>query len=639
MSITIGSNINSLRAKRLLGDATEKLGSVYERLASGQRINRAVDDAAGLAIASGLNSDRRVLHQAIRNVNDGISLLNIGDGALETLSDIVIRQKELAEQSANGTFSLQQRTALQQEYDALTREYNRIIATTDFNGIGLFNPDSTAVSLQVGKESSDSLLTDYGGELVRDVGTGLFEESSKTSSNVTGNTSLGDIDGDGLSDIVNDNGTLFLSNGDGSFAEDSFDIVSTNFVPGLPNLIDVNEDGNLDIIHGGILEVTSSSGSFILETHLGNGDGTFQTSQTRLVETGIDPTFSSLDGLEIKDFDGDGLLDAIFSTREEVFEGTYVRNVRFLKGDGNGAFQSPQLISSPSSGIASLYSADFDNDGNEDLIFGNDLNQVQLGNGDGTFREGESLGFATTTLVAVTFEDFNRDGVVDAASTAGEVRLGNGDGTFRAEQSFNPQLTGTRGVITATDINGDGLWDLFITGLNQIENRLVLGLGNGTFGEAITVNDGSGRILSSANAKNRFVDFNGDGVMDSIESSSSDFSGSVIFGVSGQTSNIAYDSIFSEESARAALDKASERLEAISRQRATLGASQSRLGSALKTLETRTGVLAQAESRIIDADIARDAAQLTRLQILQQAAAAVLAQANVQPTLAVTLLQ
>jgi len=138
MPITIGSNIESLRAQRQLSKASTELGSVFERLSSGMRINKASDDAAGLSIATSLNSDRRVFTQGIRNFNDGISLLNVADSAVDSLSNIVLRLKELAEQSANGTYSHTQRKALDKEAQSLSKEYLRVAQSTKFNGLNLF---------------------------------------------------------------------------------------------------------------------------------------------------------------------------------------------------------------------------------------------------------------------------------------------------------------------------------------------------------------------------------------------------------------------------------------------------------------------------------------------------------------------
>lgn len=123
MTIKIGSNIASIQAQRRLGEASSSLSKIYERLSSGQRINSAADDAAGLAIADELNVRSRVFTQAIRNGNDGISLLNIADSAIENLSGLITRIRELSEQSANGTYSDQQREALDQEAQSLSDEF------------------------------------------------------------------------------------------------------------------------------------------------------------------------------------------------------------------------------------------------------------------------------------------------------------------------------------------------------------------------------------------------------------------------------------------------------------------------------------------------------------------------------------
>ena len=113
--ISLNSNIASLNAQRGFSDATKQLGQSFTRLSSGLRINRAADDAAGLAIASSLSVDRRIATQGVRNLNDGISLLNIAEGTMSELTNIVTRIQELAEQGANGTLGDAQRNALQKE--------------------------------------------------------------------------------------------------------------------------------------------------------------------------------------------------------------------------------------------------------------------------------------------------------------------------------------------------------------------------------------------------------------------------------------------------------------------------------------------------------------------------------------------
>ena len=155
MPITINSNISSLKAQRQLALSSDSLGRVFERLSSGQRINRASDDAAGLAIADSLRASQRVATVAIRNANDGISTIAIADGALGQIGNVLSRLAELAEQSANGTYSTSQRSALQNEFVALGSEIERIAVTTTFNGVTLLSGTSQIV-LQVGFNSQST---------------------------------------------------------------------------------------------------------------------------------------------------------------------------------------------------------------------------------------------------------------------------------------------------------------------------------------------------------------------------------------------------------------------------------------------------------------------------------------------------
>ena len=122
MAVTINTNIASLNAQRRLGGTTARLQKSYERLSSGLRIVRASDDAAGLAIADALRADQRIASVAIRNANDGVSLISIADGALAEIGNVLTRMAELSEQSSNGTLATGQRSALASEFMALGSE-------------------------------------------------------------------------------------------------------------------------------------------------------------------------------------------------------------------------------------------------------------------------------------------------------------------------------------------------------------------------------------------------------------------------------------------------------------------------------------------------------------------------------------
>jgi flagellin-like hook-associated protein FlgL len=165
VAVTLGKNIASIRAQRALGDATSELSTIYERLSSGQRINRASDDAASLAIADSLKVGKRLFSQAVRNINDGIGALQIADSALGSSANILGRLSELAEQSANGTLNSTQRSTLQKEYSALRNELYRIAETTEFNGVRLLQ-EELGIDLQVGiRGDRNSRITSSGIDL------------------------------------------------------------------------------------------------------------------------------------------------------------------------------------------------------------------------------------------------------------------------------------------------------------------------------------------------------------------------------------------------------------------------------------------------------------------------------------------
>ena len=157
MPIRIFNNIPSLKAQRILGLNIDRLSTSVERISSGIRINRGADDAAGLAISEALRSDIRALRQAVRNANDGISLINVTEGALNEQSGILIRLRELASQASTGTVGSVERQTIQLEFDSLRLEIDRIAATTEFNGQGLVDG-----SLASSVNTADHILIQVG---------------------------------------------------------------------------------------------------------------------------------------------------------------------------------------------------------------------------------------------------------------------------------------------------------------------------------------------------------------------------------------------------------------------------------------------------------------------------------------------
>lgn len=157
MGLRINTNVLSLNAQRNLEQTSRSLSRSLERLSSGSRINRAGDDAAGLAISEGLTSQVRGLRQAVRNANDSLGFLNTAEGALAEMTNITQRLRELAIQAANGAIGNKERGFLDDELEALLEEMNRIADQTEFNGTKLLDGSFTETDLQVGVNKGDSI--------------------------------------------------------------------------------------------------------------------------------------------------------------------------------------------------------------------------------------------------------------------------------------------------------------------------------------------------------------------------------------------------------------------------------------------------------------------------------------------------
>jgi len=157
MGLRINTNVNSLTAQHRLNEHRENLELTQDRLASGSRIIRAMDDAAGLAISENLRSTVRATGQNIKNAREGFLLLQTADGNLNEITNIVIRMKELATQSASDTNGDKERAYLDDEYQQLKLELNRISDSTTYNGRSLLNGEGGVVDIQVGAKNSESV--------------------------------------------------------------------------------------------------------------------------------------------------------------------------------------------------------------------------------------------------------------------------------------------------------------------------------------------------------------------------------------------------------------------------------------------------------------------------------------------------
>jgi flagellin len=210
MALVINTNVASINAQRNLGRTEGKLQSSLAKLSSGMRITSAKDDAAGLAISEKLRSHIRGLAQAERNANDGISLVQTAEGALDEVSNILIRMRELGVQAANGTLGAEERDYLDDEFQDLVSEIDRIANVTEFNGQKLLNgATSGGITFQVGLSAGtdDRITVSISKTFASSIGTGTSIGSSHVSTVTMARNALAVVDA-ALSDISGVRGDL-----------------------------------------------------------------------------------------------------------------------------------------------------------------------------------------------------------------------------------------------------------------------------------------------------------------------------------------------------------------------------------------------------------------------------------------------
>jgi flagellin len=185
MPAVINTNTASLNAQRNLTNSQSALATSLQRLSSGLRVNSAKDDAAGLAIASRMDSQVRGMNVAMRNANDAISMSQVAEGALGKVSDSLQRMRELAVQSKNATNSTSDRAALNTEFQELASEVTRVLGGTTFNGLAILGADAGAQSFQVG------------------AGNAAEDTITVTTTDLTGDTTITDVTGGDITDVAN----------------------------------------------------------------------------------------------------------------------------------------------------------------------------------------------------------------------------------------------------------------------------------------------------------------------------------------------------------------------------------------------------------------------------------------------------
>ncbi len=271
MSVNVNTNVSAMTAQRYLGAATNAQNTSMERLSSGFKINSAKDDAAGLQISNRLNVQSRGLDVAVRNANDGISIAQTAEGAMDETTSILQRMRDLSLQSSNGSNSKAERVAIQEEVTALNDELNRIAETTSFGGNKLLNGTYGTKSFQIGADNGEAVmlnLRDMRSDNASMGGTSFKAQDGKDK-NWAVQAGSNDLQID-LTDVNGDAQTINIS----AKAGDDIEELAT-YINGQTDMVkaSVDEDGKLQVfagtnkVSGGV----SFSGGLAGELNMGAG--------------------------------------------------------------------------------------------------------------------------------------------------------------------------------------------------------------------------------------------------------------------------------------------------------------------------------------------------------------------------------
>jgi len=585
MPLVINTNVAALNAQRQLVKSGADMSQAMERLASGKRVNTARDDAAGLAISNRQTSQIRGLTQAVRNANDGVSLIQTAEGALEEVTNMLQRMRELSIQSANGIYSDTDRSTLNAEVQQLKAEIDRIATFTTFNGQPLLDGSLGDVALQVGSEAYQTIDMSIQG----------FSTSSLGSQ--TGDV-VGDQAANGLADLTALNTGTELKIND--VAISAITTLNSSTVNDALDLINSDLDGKGAKVTSLVSYVSESAGSGVLSPGdvltltLTDGGGNDQVY--RITDT------SSMNDL-VNRINADTTIDAkLNDSGKLVLTANNATSITVADGSTGQA-------ASGASGASVTE--------NFRLVFtdtSKDKNGVKIEAGTGaTAAELDNLG--------INVMDTNRNllsAVVSATSgTLNDLNAG--------DLIINGVEIGAISGATAATTAVDNV----ITALNKLSDKtgVVAFQAAGSGGTQIGLRSTQGDTISikyGESATNADVQ----ALTGLQEQNSAEGSGSV-----------AGIDISTAEGAQKALDVLDLSMEQINSTRSDLGAINNRLDFTVANLSNVMEKTAAAKSRIIDADYASETSQLSRAQVLQQASQAMLAQANAQPQQVLQLLR
>lgn len=635
MPQVINTNIMSLNAQRQLDKSQRAQNQAMERLSSGLRVNSAKDDAAGLSIATGMESQTRGLNQAIRNANDGISMAQTAEGAMDEMTNIMQRMRELAVQSANDTNSSSNRASIQKEVDQLYSELDRIANTTQFNGVVLLNGSAGQTNLQIGANSGESLSFNIDAVTSKDLNLNAVSGLGELNGGRTGSVGTIVDDGDVTINGVALSGMTIDATGAAGLA------TMINAKKGLTGVTAnaynaLNGTGNQNgvtsglVINGKTLTNTASMQDLV--------------NQINQEVPGVVATISKQGGLSLTNDTGAAITVAS-GAQIGLVDGTFGGYLSLTSSDG-----SEINTGLTSSGVSSdIRALGFNkSSGSDDIVGGAVLNSVgsEITDNDGIMVNGIKLGAVTGTSAA------------DKAFAINALRGQTGvEANARTEIDFALALTAAA-TNTALVINGT---QIDLTGATTLDSAVDLINAAGLAGVVASADPATGKLVLTSQSGQDIRVRSDAGLLGAVPftAANGNFAGEITLkGDGGRdvviTSNAAGQtaqsdalaklgltpqggdetaigsglSVLTAANASNTIERIDDALNKISDSRANLGAIQNRLTSTISNLANVSQNTSAAKSRIMDADFAAETSMMSKAQVLQQAGTAMLAQAN-----------
>ncbi len=592
MAMVINSNIMSLNAQRNLTMSQGEQNQAMERLSSGKRINSAADDAAGLAISNRMTSQVRGLDQAVRNANDGISLIQTAEGALDETTNILQRMRELSIQSANGTYSDGNRSTINAEVQQLKAEIDRISDTTSFNGLNILDGTLGEVNLHVGENANQVIALEVGAIDSKNLGGGGADIIGQATS---GTTLLADLQATLSAAAATEmriNGQDVLASGNitstGVTLQDALDTFNSNLTGvevGAYTEMDTTTKGTGVINGTNELKITLQMADGTQNDIEIRNTGSLQELADKINAQGGDALSASIDD------------DGNFNLRSDVGAQITIGGTGITQEDVLGKGMSAAAVQEAALTVTSLngeaITIDYGTNSIADTV---GINQREVA--------GEVNSSSTFTLATFDAGDMTLNGV-ELGSYDNTIDYNGGSagtaGQMQDFAAFVNQYSDQTGVIASSDSAGTGLITL-----------------TSKDGSDISIDYRDGSTETDMRALTGFRETNH------------------LTGAGGNVDAVDVSTVAGANKAIGIIDKA---LEQVSEVRGDLGAVNNRLDFTINNLSNVSENVAAARSRIEDADFAQESANLSRAQVLQQAGTAMLAQANAAPQQVLSLLQ